>query len=229
MKDWFPLASYEFYAYLTAGMVVLAAYDRVFMGSALAHEEHWTVVAGVFWAAVAYLVGQILAMPSAAIIEQIIARRFFRPPSEILLGIKPIRKREKCLIAVSGAREYLPFPTANQARIRAKLATALGVDQSALEGEAAFICAFPHARGVTDTATRLDTFISQYGMARNVSLAAAIAAVMLGINARHTHDANTTMLAVGAAIISGGLLLRFMKFYAAYSGEVFRTFDKVSS
>lgn len=31
MKDWFPLTSYEFYAYLTSGMVVLAAADRAFM------------------------------------------------------------------------------------------------------------------------------------------------------------------------------------------------------
>ena len=48
MKDWFPLTSYEFYAYLTSGMVVLAAADRAFMGSTLASHTDWKVVIVVF-------------------------------------------------------------------------------------------------------------------------------------------------------------------------------------
>ena len=35
MKDWLPLASYEFYGVPTAGMIALAVFDRVLMGSAL--------------------------------------------------------------------------------------------------------------------------------------------------------------------------------------------------
>lgn len=227
MKDWFPLVSYEFYAFLTTGMVALAAYDRVFMGSALAHEQHWTIVSGVFWTVVAYLAGQIIAMPSSALLEHVVARRIFRPPTEIVLGIKPPRRRERWLAAISGAREYQPLPAANQTRILGKLAAGLGVAPSAVEGEAAFQSAFPHARGVADTATRLDNFINQYGMCRNVAMAALLATAMLGYASWRTHDRTTITLMIGAAILAIGLFLRFMKFYAAYSREVFRTYDKV--
>lgn len=227
MKDWFPLASYEFYAFLTTGMVAVAAYDRVFMGSALANEQHWTIVAGVFWAVVAYLVGQIIAMPSSGLLEHLVARRILRPPSEIILGIHPARKRERWIAAVSGAREYQPFPPLIQARILGKLASGLSVATTALDGETAFISAFPHARSVADTATRLDSFINQYGMCRNVSMAAMLATVMLAFSSCRTHDRMTITLMIGAAILSLGLFLRFIKFYAAYTREVLRTYDKV--
>lgn len=226
MKDWFPLTSYDFYAYLTAGMVVLAAYDHGFMASALAHQQQWTIVGGVFWAAVAYLLGQIVAMPSAALLEQVLARRLLRPPTDIILGLHPPRWRETAVAWVSGAREYEPFPAANRTRILEKLAKALNVQASDIEGEAAFQCAFPHARGVTDSATRLDNFLNQYGMCRNVSFAALLAAVILGVSEWNAYDPKTTTLAIGALVLAVGLFLRFVKFYAAYARELFRTYDK---
>ena len=108
-----------------------------------------------------------------------------------------------------------------------KLATGLNVASTAIVGEAAFIAAFLHARGVVDTATRLDNFINQYGMCRNVSMAAIIATAMLAYASWQTHDRMTITLMIGAAISAVGLFLRFLKFYAAYTREVFRTYDKV--
>ena len=226
MKDWFPLTSYDFYAYLTAGMIVLGAYDHAFMGSTLAHEQHWTIIGGVFWAAVAYLLGQILAVPSAALLEYGLARRALRPPTEVLLGLHPPRRRERLIAAICGAREYQPFPEANQASILGKAAKALGVEVSTIDGEAAFQCAFPYARSVADSATRLDNFLNQYGMCRNVSFATALATVILGLHAWCTHDWQSAELAIGVFALSIGLFCRFIKFYAAYAREVFRTFNK---
>lgn len=227
MKDWFPLTSYDFYAYLTAGMVLLGAIDRVFMESALANEQQWTVIAGVFWAALAYLTGQIVAIPSSAIFEHIVARRILHAPSAILLGSHNRRLVEKILAAAFGAREYSPLPVANQQSIRAKVAKALNVNAAAVDPEAAFFCAFPHARSVADSATRLDTFMNQYGMSRNVSFASLVAACLLIPAAIRTGASEDIALATGAAVFAVGLFGRFIKFYAAYSREVFRTFDKV--
>ncbi|HEY1607555.1 MAG TPA: hypothetical protein VGF77_18355 [Allosphingosinicella sp.] len=228
MKNWFPLTSYDFYAYLTAGMVVLAAYDRGFMGSSLAYQQ-WTVAGGVFWAAVAYLLGQIVAMPSAVLLEHLLARRFLRPPTDIILGLDRPRWRERIIARVSGAREYEPFPAANRTRILEKLGKALNVLPTAVEGEAAFECAFPHARSVADSATRLDNFLNQYGMCRNVSFASLLAAAILGLSEWRIHDSKTTAFAIGALILAIGLFLRFVKFYAAYARELFRAYDKCAS
>lgn len=227
MKDWFPLTSYEFYAYLTAGMVTLAAIDRVFLESMLAHETHWTIVNGVFWAAIAYLSGHILAIPSSVLLEHVLARKVLHSPSAILLGLEVPRAREIAMRWILGAREYTPFPPANRASMIRKIASSLSASPNALDSETAFQVAFPHARGVADTATRLDNFLNQYGLCRNVSLAAFVAAALLAGRAIGTCDRIDWILAAAALVMSVGLFGRFVKFYAAYAREVFRTYDKV--
>lgn len=226
MKDWFPFTSYDFYAYLTAGMVTLAAVDRVFFGSMLAGETSWTVVNGAFWTAIAYLTGQILAIPSSTVLEHLLLRMWLLPPSQVLLGLRAPRRRELAMRWVFGAREYEPLPVASQNSVLRKVAAALSVRVSEVDGEAAFHCAFPTARGVADSATRLDNFLNQYGMCRNVSFASLIAMGLMVWRALHTGDRIDWTLAGAALVLAVGLFGRFVKFYAAYAREVFRTFDK---
>lgn len=227
MKDWFPFTSYDFYAYLTAGMVTLAAVDRVFLGSILASQSSWTVVNGAFWTAIAYLTGQILAIPSSAILEHVLVRKWLRAPSRILLGLDAPRWREVCVRWAFGAREYDPLPAPNRISVMRKVAASLSVRIDEVDGETAFHCAFPHARGVADSATRLDNFINQYGMCRNVSFASAIASGLMTWRASNTGAQLDWVLAIAAMVLMLGLFGRFVKFYAAYAREIFRTYDRV--
>lgn len=226
MKDWFPLTSYDFYAYLTGGMVVLAAIDHAFMGSVLANEIEWKVVAIVFWAAIAYLIGHIVAIPSSAILEHWLARRVLRDPSAIILGLHSQRRRERCFATIVGAREYEPFPEDYRALIVTKLCWLMNVAEHNLKSDAAFQCAFPHARSVSDAAARMDNFLNQYGLCRNVSFASGLATIFLTCFAVRTGQPIDIWLAVGASVLALGLFVRFIKFYAAYTREVFRAFDK---
>ena len=226
MKNWFPLTSYDFYAYLTSGMVVLAAADRAFMGSTLASNTDWKVVTAVFWTAIAYLVGHIVAIPSSAIFEHLIAKRVLRDPSAVILGLKPQRFRERCFGTVVGAREYEPFPADYRAAIVTKLAGALNVTEPNIQAEAAFQCALTPARSIPDSVSRMDNFLNQYGLCRNVSFANLIAAVLLAILACRTGNQSDAFLAIGAAVLTLGLFIRFIKFYAAYTREVYRAFNK---
>lgn len=226
MKDWFPLTNYEFYAYLTTGMVVLAAADRAFMGSMLASHTDWTVVIAVFWTAIAYLVGHIVAIPSSAIFEHLIAKRVLHDPSAVILGLQPQRFRERCFGTFVGAREYEPFPADYRAAIVTKLARALNVAEPNILPDAAFQCAFTPARSIADSASRIDNFLNQYGFCRNVSFANLIAAVLLAMLACRTGDQIDVLLAVGAGVLTLGLFIRFIKFYAAYTREVYRAFNR---
>lgn len=226
MKDWFPFTSYEFYAYLAAGMVTLAAVDRVYLGSILAMQTDWTVVNGAFWVAIAYLIGQILAIPSSTFLEHLLMRKWLRAPSHILLGLDAPRWREIGVRWLFAAREYEPLPVANQDSVKRKVAAALSVAPAEVNGETAFHCAFPHARGVSDSATRLDNFMNQYGMCRNVSFASLIAGILMIVHARHTGARLDWFIAIAALVLAIGLFGRFVKFYAAYAREIFRTFDK---
>lgn len=226
MKDWFPLTSYDFYAYLTAGMIAIAAFDHAFMASVLANRTQWTVVDGVFWVAIAYLAGQIIAIPSSGLLEHVLARRVLRAPAQLLLGLKPLRWRERAVAVIFSAREYQPFPPPYRASILVKAGKELGIDAASVSAEAAYQVAFPHARAVADCASRLDTFLNQYGMCRNVSFASLLAGIMLSIGAWQAPTTTNIVLCAGAYLLAIGLFGRFLKFYAAYAREVLRTFGK---
>ena len=227
MKTWFPFTSYDFYAYLTTGMLALAAFDRVFMGSMLASENDWAFVSIAFWTAIAYLTGQLLAIPSSAIFEHVIARRILIPPVALLLGMSSSRGREAVFTHAFGARELAALPVASQRSILRKIADKLEMQTEDIDAETAFQCAFPYARSSADSAIRLDTFLNQYGMARNVSFASLLAALLLLYHGWLEQDHMSTNLGIAALILAVGLFGRFIKFYAAYAREVMRTFDSV--
>lgn len=224
MKNWFPLTDYDFYAFLTAGMILVAAADFAFGGSQLIGRATWSIPGAVFWVVVAYLIGQVTAGWSASVLEFGAGRRMFRAPVDLILGISPPRRRERALAVFAGAREYQPFPSAVSAAVLQKASARLG-GASVPDGETAFHIAFPVARRSVDTATRLDRFINIYGMCRNTSFVSFIATGFLLIAAYRECSSTKAWLAGATLVLAIGMFGRFMKFYAAYSREVFRTFN----
>jgi hypothetical protein len=110
MKQWFPFTDYDFYAYLASGMLLIAAVDYTFGGAVLVQRTEWTVVQIVFWTVVAYLIGQLLAGPSAAVLEHEVVRNLLHAPSAIILGLQERRWRERMLARMFAGREYAPLP-----------------------------------------------------------------------------------------------------------------------
>jgi len=228
MKDWFPFTDYDFYACLTAGGLIVAVVDYGFFQSHLVGRAAWTIPQAISWIAVAYLVGQITAAPSSAIIEHLIARKLFRPPSAVLLG-NARRKREMVITALFAQHEYRALGAEMMAAVKAAAAARLNCAPSSLSNEDVYQIAFPVARTVADTATRLDRFIGLYGFARNMCFAGLIASLIMLWVVAHQPSAQNWWLLATSVVGMLGMFGRYMKFYAAYGAEVLRTFARVSS
>jgi hypothetical protein len=222
LKDWFPFTDYDFYAYLTAGMLVIAAGDYTFGGAVLVDRTEWTVVQVVFWTAIAYVVGQLVASPSSALLEHLVTRRWLHPPIAIALGLKQRRWRERVLGWLFADREYAPLPAQVRKRLLDGAAASLNVSAEEMrDPEAVFSVAFGLARSNTDAAARMDQFRNLYGFSRNVSFAGLVAAGLLGAKLFLAHDNHRLWwLLLLALIVAVGMFGRFLKFYAAYSREV---------
>ena len=222
MKQYFPFTDYDFYAYLTAGMLLIASVDYSFGGAVLIHRTEWTVVQITFWVAVAYLLGQIVAGPSSALLEHLVARKFLHSPLSIALGLAQPRWREKAAQRLFANREYSPLPIQTRGRILDGAATALKVTvPEIIDPEAVFNVAFGVARGSTDTAGRLDQFRNLYGFSRNVAFVSIIACTLLLTRySRLPAEPDKGLLLTGALVLAIGMFGRFLKFYAAYSREV---------
>jgi hypothetical protein len=230
MKQWFPFTDYDFYAYLTAGMVFIAACDYSLAGQVLIDRSEWTLVQIVFWTAVAYLAGQLLAAPSSALLEHFVVRTVLRPPIAIQLGLIERRWRERVVAFLFANREYAPLPKEIRGRIIERAAKALDVEIDSLsDPEAIFGVAYLVARRSEDAVSRMDQFRNLYGFSRNISFVGLLAAGIIGYRYWQSPAADVGYFLFGSLLLAIGMFGRFVKFYAAFGAEVLRAFGTSES
>jgi hypothetical protein len=228
MKQWFPFTDYDFYAYLTAGMVLIAAVDYSVGGGALIGKTDWPFVQVGFWIAIAYVTGQVIAAPSATLLEHVLARSVLYPPTAVLLGLKQRRWRERSMAWLFAEREYAPFPRQIREGILDNVSRALKLERSAIDDpETVFQVAYPIARKSADAIVRMDQFRNLYGFSRNLSFVALIATILIAFKFGTHPDNWSAWLLVGAAYLCVAMFGRFLKFYAAFSQEVLRTYHSI--
>jgi hypothetical protein len=229
MKQWFPLTDYDFYAYLISGMLLIGAVDYTLAGGTLVYKANWTVAEGLFWVTIAYLLGSISASPSAAILEHFVARKWMDSPADIQLGFKRLGKFERVFAALFAPREYGPLTPSVQARALDRASKEIGEPRDKLTGEIVFQAAFHPVRQTPDTAARLSAFLNQYGFSRNVAFASFVGFILLLFHEVDQPSRLNLLLTIAAIVLSLGMFGRFIKFYAAYSADVIRTYATLSN
>lgn len=71
MDQKIPFTSYDFWAYLGAGFLLIFAFDAA-AGTGLLMRDTWTLVQGVVAVSLAYAVGQLVAGASSFLFEKIL-------------------------------------------------------------------------------------------------------------------------------------------------------------
>jgi hypothetical protein len=226
MKGWFPFTDYEFYAYITSGVIMIAGLDYAIFGGVLVNRADWTIVQGVFWTMISYLVGHIGAGLSSFALEQTILHKVFTAPVSMILGRKQPRWFERLFKSLF-AREYsaLPSPTSNE--ILDKFAAKFNCDRDALDDpEAMFQTAFSVSQYESTSETRLNQFMNLYGLCRNTSFAFLVVTALL-VWKRYCNPATIDdWLIAGSSMMAVGMFGRFLKFYSAYTRETLRTYGR---
>ena len=215
MDNKIPFTSYDFWAYLTAGFVLLIAIDQV-AATGMLTRESWTVVQGAMAFAFAYVVGQLAASMSALLLEQWLVRRLLGHPQVVLFG-KP---RAWKFIRSTLPTYFEPLPRGTQDAVRAK-ATRAGL---ATHDDALFRLAYTKARTIPIVSTRLENFLNLYGFCRNVALVALVDAAIFYWSYWHGGSDEHLTYARVAAIIGIGMILRYLKFLKHYAVEVFTSY-----
>lgn len=226
MKNYFPFTDYDFYAYITAGVIVIAGLDYSLFGGLLVNRTEWTVVQGVFWVMISYLVGHLTAGPSSFFLEQKLTNKLLTAPTMVILGLRETGWFGKLLGALF-AREYSAFPSVACDEIQDKLAKKLDCERSALsDHETIFHTAFVDARYEVSSDLRMNQFMNLYGMCRNVAFSFLLISLLLIFKVSiHSNPADRWLLA-GSLVMAIGMYGRFLKFYACYTREAFRAFGR---
>ena len=225
MKNWFPFTDYDFYAYLTSGMIVLFSLDYGLNAGVILQRAHWPFIHIVFLIAMAYLVGQIVAGAASIILEHWIIRRIFRSPIAVMIGHGKERIGEGFIGRWLIGRNYELESENMRSIVLKKVAKKLQKQPEDIDDpEDIFQVAFPVTRTISDSAQRMDDFRKLYGFSRNLAFAGLISAVAFVYRATVTGQDAMYWWALLIILLSFGMFVRFLKFYAAFSAEILRSY-----
>lgn len=211
-----PFTTYDFWAYLSAGFLLLFAIDQA-SSSQLLMRENWPLVQAIIALSMAYGLGHFIAGTSSFLFEKILIGKLLGYPRNILFGQPIAWKWVQRLIP----GYFEPLPGATQKAALEK-GGKLGVSAP---GEALFWPAFSHARATPNVMTRLTDFINLYGFCRNIALVAFIdAGIFYWSYLQPKGPVDHLLWARIAFIVGIGMSLRYLKFYRLYALEVFTAY-----
>ncbi|HJV60464.1 MAG TPA: hypothetical protein VJ743_05925 [Albitalea sp.] len=213
MDQKIPFTTYDFWAYLSAGFMLLFAVDQA-AGTKLLMRESWTVVQGIVAVSIAYAVGQLVASASSWLYEKLLVGKLLGYPRNILFG----QPRAWSWVRRLMPSYFAPLPAETQRAVLAK-GGKVGVDRP---GEALFWPAHVYGRATPAVAARLDSFLNLYGFCRNTALVGLVdAAVLYWSYLQPDGPAEHLLWAQVSLLVSLGMTLRYLKFYRHFALEVF--------
>jgi hypothetical protein len=214
--DKIPFTTYDFWAYLSAGFLMLFCADYVAQTQLFARPA-WTVVQAIVAVTAAYATGQIVAQASAALFERVLVDRVLGAPRDVLFGHARLPARLRWMMP----RYFQPLP----AHARAAIAEKSGVQPAPDTGETLFQIAFQHARETQSVAGRLTNFLNQYGFCRNIAFVCLISSVVLYAAhrwwGRPLVYLHWSWLSIG---MSFAMTIRYLKFYHHYAKELLTSY-----
>jgi len=211
-----PFTSYDFWAYLSAGFLLLFVADQV-AGTGLLARESWTIVQGVVAAGGAYTVGQLVASTSSLVFERLLVGKVLGYPRNVVFG----RANAPAWLRACIPGYFMRLPDETSMRALEK-AAAEGVTGP---GEAMFWAAYGRARTDSVVMGRLDNFLNLYGFCRNIALVAFVDAALLYWSYRWNGGPESHLhWSWAAAAVGVGMTFRYLKFLRHFAVEVFTSY-----
>ncbi len=217
MEQKIPFSSYDFWAYLSAGFLLLFVLDHV-AETHVFDKQSWSIVAATVAFSAAYATGHIVASVSSLVFERLMVGKVFGNPTDVLLGnseTAPVWLRNMM------PAYFKALPSGIQNVIHARAA------QHNLDGDAdtLFVTAFSFARVTPEVMERLNNFLNLYGFCRNIALVALLDSVLMFWSYQWGRGGQDELIFSLLAFVLGiGMILRYLKFYRKYAFEVFAAY-----
>jgi len=222
-------SDYDIFAYLAAGIAVLAIADRLF-GTGYVIGAEWSAAGGVLTVAVAYVIGHLAAAPAGVVLDRWLVEARLGAPSKHLFGNQQHLPHSKLLRCLLGDY-FKKLDGGIDARV---LARAAAEGKPDTPGEDLFWTAFAVAKRDDSAYPRMEAFLKLYGFCRNIGFVALAGAPLLAAAAiwHGLQDgwSGAVLCRCGEAalvLLAGiGMVLRYLKFYRLYAVEVFVAYSE---
>lgn len=215
-----PFDPYDFFGYLTSGLVVIVGMDLV-LGFPDIIGKDIKVVEGALLVIAIYVIGQIIATPAKALLEDGLIGKVLGRPS-----VNLFKQRKLSFRSFLFPGYYVPFPKETREKILTK-AQGEGVKEN---GEDLFLHVrySPVVLQDQKLMEKLNSFLNKYGFNRNLSFSALIVGIglLLKIKVFGQYDPQLLKYCIVSLIAGVMLLYRYLKFFRQYSYEMFNTYGR---
>lgn len=219
MKNYFPFTDYDFYAYLTSGVLLLTVFDFVFNDAEYLAKTDWTLWQVVVGVAFAYVTGHVIASFSQLVLETFFVNRVIAKPMQLQLATKDPNNFEKLLGGLTG-RYYGPMSDGTRARVLRAAATIMEKPtDEVIKAEDVFLLGHQRAFSIEGGRQRLDEFRNQYGFCRNVSFVGLLATCLFAWQAFFDNTPELWLWAALSLLTFVGMFVRFLKFLSSFQAE----------
>ena len=216
-----PFSVYDFFAYLSAGAVLVVTIDYI-NGSALLASQTISPFLAVVLILASYVLGQIVAQFSSLVLENWLVRRLLGLPTSILMGEAP---RSRLLLLVFPGY-HRALPTVSIERVRAQAAER----GCSANGDGLFLhCYAVTTASIVALQSRLDDFRTQYGFARNMAFAFGVSGLVIAAYSSFWPHLTKLRWSLVAFLASTGMLYRYLKFFRQYSYELLLRYAELSN
>jgi hypothetical protein len=219
-----PFSIYDFFGYLLAGFLVLAAIDFTYNAAGVLAGASSALVI-TFWAVAAYIAGHLIAGASSAVLERGLTIRGLGPSENALLSPQRHDRRARFF-----SNYFRPLPQETQARVLARATKVAAITEP---GRGLFFHCWANAKKDPPTLDRLNSFLNLYGFSRNISFAAALASLIVAARLVYLAVTKQTIAPgfywglIAGVVVAIGMYFRYLKFYRLYGVEVFTTYAEL--
>jgi hypothetical protein len=215
-----PFSPYDFFGYLAAGFLILIGMEFT-LGFPPVLGRNLTIVESAALLMAMYVIGQLVATPAKAVLEDILLGRILgRPNVNLFLDRKPR------ILGLIFPGFFTPLPMQTRQKCLAK-AESEGVKGT---GEDLFLHVRYSPAVLQDAKLmdRLSSFLNLYGFNRNLCFTAIVVGMAIVVAAAWTPSRQAEFIRYGTTLIATGMLLlyRYLKFLRQYSYELFNTYTR---
>jgi len=178
-------------------------------------KNNISLIYGIFWIFIAYIIGHILSNLSAWLLEKFVVERLLKTPN-----VNLFTKSSKKYLLFLFPGYFSPLPEANKKQI-IKKARNEGFKKP---GEALFFHAFSKVKDDTNVRERLNTFLNLYGFCRNISFAFLLISLFILIEMAIGNTHANIYLIILSLVGAVGMFYRYLKFYRHYALEVYLSY-----
>ena len=213
-----PFDPYDFFGYLASGLLIIVGMDLVLgFPHVLGHD--FKVVDSALLIIVIYVIGQVIATPAKALLEELLVGKVLGKPSINLFQ----EKKPRILgFIFPGYYQSLPKQARKKILTKARRKGVVGT------GEDLFLHVRYNRAILQDEKLmeKLSSFLNKYGFNRNLCFSVLIVGIAMLSKALvfHQNDAELMKYAITAIVAAVLLFYRYLKFFRQYSYEMFNSY-----